>query len=328
MRSQLLSPGGRPVTYLRISVTDRCDMRCGYCMPPGLEFLPRDAYMSNEEITRVIAVAASMGVNKVRLTGGEPLVRSGIVDLVRQVAALPGIREVALSTNGSKLERYALPLAAAGLRRVNVSLDTLDPRQFTEITGGGRLSSTLAGLDAAEQAGLTPIKVNAVIIRGTNEAQVPELVAMGVRRGWQVRFIEYMPIGCAAGQWDERYIPAQEILDMVRERFPLEPLPMKPGDPARIFQVAGSKASVGVITPVSQHFCDSCNRMRLTADGKIRSCLLVEGEADLRGRMRAGCTDDEIAQILQTAAGLKPEWHGMAPGSYSKATHAMREIGG
>lgn len=328
MRSQLLSPGGRPVTYLRVSVTDRCDMRCGYCMPAGLEFLPHDAYMTNDEITRVIAVAASMGVSKVRLTGGEPLVRSGIVDLVRQVAALPGIREVALSTNASKLERYALPLAAAGLKRVNVSLDTLDARQFTEITGGGKLSNTLAGLDAAERAGLTPIKVNAVIIRGTNEDQVPELVAMGVRRGWQVRFIEYMPIGCASGQWQQRFISAQEILEMVRERFPLEPLAMKPGDPARIYRVVGSKASVGVITPVTQHFCDSCNRMRLTADGKVRSCLLVEGEADLKGRMRAGCLDNEIAEILQRAAGLKPEWHGMTPGRFSQATHAMREIGG
>ncbi|MFZ5815534.1 MAG: GTP 3',8-cyclase MoaA [Bacillota bacterium] len=329
MTQPLLSPGNRPITYLRISITDRCDMRCTYCMPAeGLEFLPHDAYMTNEEIVRVARVAATMGVAKIRLTGGEPLVRPGLVDLVREIAALPGIREVALSTNAHKLERYAQPLAAAGLKRVNISLDTLDAHRFAQITRGGSLVRVLAGIEAAEKAGLTPVKINAVVMKGLNDDQIVPLVAMGVRRNWQVRFIEYMPIGCAAGLWEQFFVPADEILGRVRESFPLEPMPMRHGDPARLYRVQGSTASVGVITPVTQHFCDSCNRMRLTADGKIRSCLLVQGEADLKGRMRAGCTDEEIASLLARAAALKPEWHGVTPGGFSDATLAMREIGG
>lgn len=329
MAEQLLSPGNRPIHYLRISVTDRCDMRCTYCMPAeGADFLPHDSYMSNEEITRVVAVAASMGVHKIRLTGGEPLVRAGIVDLVRMIAATPGIREVALSTNASKLARYALPLAAAGLRRVNISLDTLDAHRFREITRGASLTRTLDGIEAAEKAGLTPIKINAVVMRGINHDQVPELVSLGVKRGWQVRFIEYMPIGCAGGMWDQYFVPAAEILEMIRARFALQEVALRPGDPARLYKIVGSDANVGVITPVTQHFCDSCNRMRLTADGKIRSCLLVEGEADLKQLIRSGGSDAEIRSVLATAAALKPEWHGVTPGGFSQATHAMREIGG
>lgn len=329
MLEQLRSPGERPIHYLRVSVTDRCDMRCTYCMPAeGLDFLPRDAYMTNEEIVRVVAVAARMGVYKIRLTGGEPLVRPGLVDLVRSIAGTPGIREVALSTNASQLARYAQPLAEAGVSRVNISLDTLDPDHFKAITRGGDLAKTLAGIDAAEAAGLTPIKINAVVMRGMNDNQIVPLVAMGVQRGWQVRFIEYMPIGCSGNQWEERFFPAAETLATIARQFPLEEIPLKSGDPARLYRVMGSKASIGVITPVTQHFCDSCNRMRLTADGKIRSCLLVEGEADLKSRIRAGCSDKEIARTLAIAAALKPEWHGMVAGDFSTATHAMREIGG
>ena len=329
MLQPLVSPGNRPIHYLRISVTDRCDMRCLYCMPEeGAPFMPADSHLSNEEIVRVVRVAAQMGVRKVRLTGGEPLLRHGLVDLVREIHHSPGIEEVALSTNAARLDRYALPLRAAGLSRINASLDSLDARQFREITRGGSLSAALAGLDAAERAGLTPIKINAVVIRGLNEDQVPGLVAFGVQRGWQVRFIEYMPIGCASQVWDQRFVPASEILGAIRERFALEELPLRPGAPARIYRVAGTAATVGVITPVSQHFCDSCNRLRLTADGKVRSCLLEEGQADLRAMLRAGCTDEEIADVLAQAARLKPEWHGMTGGGVSSATHAMREIGG
>lgn len=329
MVQPLISPGNRPIHYLRVSVTDRCDMRCLYCMPAdGVPFMPYESYLSNDEIARVVRVSAKMGVKKVRLTGGEPLLRQGLVDLVREIARTPGIKEVALSTNASKLEKYALPLKAAGLSRINVSLDSLDARQFREITRGGSLARTLEGIAAAEQAGLTPIKINACVIRGMNHDQVPALVAMGVEKGWQVRFIEYMPIGCAGQTWDQRFVPAAEILAMVQERFPLEELPMRPGDPARLYRIPGTTATVGVITPVSQHFCESCNRMRLTADGKVRSCLLENGEADLRAMLRAGCTDQEIADVLLQAAALKPEWHGITAGTVSAATHVMREIGG
>ncbi len=329
MEERLLSPGNRPISYLRISVTDRCDMRCTYCMPAGgIPFSDHSEYLTNAEVVRLVAVAARLGVSKIRLTGGEPLIRPGIVDLVREIATVPGIHEVALSTNASKLARYALPLAAAGLRRVNISLDTLNARRFAEITRGGTLQRTLDGIEAAEKAGLTPIKINAVVMRGMNHDEVPDLVELGARRGWQIRFIEYMPIGCAVGQWDEHFVPAAEILAMIQERFALEPLPMRPGDPARLYRIAGTSTSVGVITPVTQHFCDSCNRMRLTADGRIRSCLLVDGEQDLKGMMRSGCSDQELARELQKVALSKPEWHGLTPGGYSAATEAMREIGG
>lgn len=329
MLPQLLSPGDRPIHYLRVSVTDRCDMRCMYCMPAeGFPFIPLEEHLSNEEIVRVVSVAARMGVDKVRLTGGEPLSRHLIVDLVRSIKAVPGIREIALSTNASRLERYAAPLKAAGISRVNVSLDTLDGRRFREITRGGSLQRTLAGIEAAEAAGLTPIKINAVVMKGLNDDQIIPLVEMSVKRRWQVRFIEYMPIGCAGDAWDHLFMPAAEILGQIEKHFALEEVQRRRGDPAKVYKLGGSGATVGVITPVSQHFCDSCNRMRLTADGKIRSCLLVEGEADLRGRMRAGCTDEEIAGILARAAALKPEWHGVTPGAVSAATQAMREIGG
>lgn len=325
----LMSPGNRTIKYLRISVTDRCDMRCLYCMPAeGAPFMPTESYLTNEEIVRTVAIAARMGVSKIRLTGGEPLLRPGIVDLVRETAKVPGIHEVALSTNATKLERYALPLRAAGLKRINASLDTLNPHQFREITRGGSLSRTMAGLNAAEEAGLTPIKINSVVIRGMNDDQVPDLVELGIRRNWQVRFIEYMPIGCAGGTWDEKYVPAAEILKIITDRFPLEEVGLRPGDPARVFRVMGSEATVGVITPVSQHFCDSCNRMRITADGKIRSCLLVKGEVDLKELMRSGASDEVIADLLAEAAALKPDWHRMTPGARSQATQAMREIGG
>lgn len=325
----LVSPGNRPIHYLRISVTDRCDMRCLYCMPAeGVPFMPTESYMTNDEIVRTVGVAARMGVRKIRLTGGEPLLRPGIVDLVRDIVKTPGITEVALSTNATKLERYALPLRAAGLQRINASLDTLNPHQFRSITRGGSLARTMAGLDAAEAAGLTPIKINAVVIRGLNDDQVPALVELGIRRNWQVRFIEYMPIGCAGGTWDEQYVSAAEILQIITSRFPLEELTMRPGDPARVYRVAGTGATVGVITPVSQHFCDSCNRMRITADGILRSCLLVKGEADLKALLRSGAPDEAIADLLAGTAALKPDWHGVTPGGHSRATMAMREIGG
>ncbi|HYG59062.1 MAG TPA: GTP 3',8-cyclase MoaA [Symbiobacteriaceae bacterium] len=325
----LVSPGNRPIHYLRISVTDRCDMRCLYCMPAGgMPFMPSDTYLTDDEIVRIVRIAADMGVHKIRLTGGEPLLRPGIVDLIQAVSSTQGIRDVALSTNASNLERYAERLARAGLKRINVSLDTLDARQFREITRGGSLARTLAGLDAAEKAGLTPIKINTVVIRGLNDKQIPAMLDMGLKRNWQVRFIEYMPIGSSRARWDDQYMPAEEILERLMQAYPLEELPMKDGAPARLYRIAGSEATVGVITPVSRHFCDTCNRLRVTADGIIRSCLLVKGEADLRTLMRAGGTDEDLAKLLAQAAALKPEWHGVGRGCRSEATDAMREIGG
>jgi GTP 3',8-cyclase len=329
MLKPLVSPGNRPIHYLRISVTDRCDMRCQYCMPEGdVPFLPRDLQLSSDEIARVAGVSARMGVTKIRLTGGEPLMRHDIVDLVRALARVPGIAEVVLTTNGSRLERYALPLAAAGLKRVNVSLDSLNRGQFQEITRGGSLARTLAGLEAADQAGLKPIKINTVVMKGINDDQIPALVQLGVSRNWQVRFIEYMPVSATFEAWDKHFMPAGAILEAISGRCALEELPLRSGDPARLYRVKGTETTVGVITPVSQHFCDSCNRIRLTADGHVRSCLLAPGDSDLRTLLRAGCSDEAIAEVLEAAVALKPEWHQIQPGMITMANHTMREIGG
>lgn len=328
MFQPLVSPGNRPIQYLRISITDRCDMRCLYCMPAtGAHFMPTESVLTDAEIIRLVGVAAQMGVYKIRLTGGEPLLRPGLVELVRAVAHTPGIREVALSTNAAKLDRYAEPLAQAGLKRINASLDTLDAHQFKEITRGGSLARTLEGLDAAACAGLTPVKINSVVMNGVNDNQIVPLLDMGLKKGWQVRFIEFMPLGRSA-KWDDRFIPAEEILQRIQQSYVLEELPMKDGAPARLYRIAGSEATVGVITPVSRHFCDTCNRLRITADGILRSCLLVKGEVDLRALIRSGATDQEIADLLAQAAALKPEWHGVGRGCRSEATEEMREIGG
>lgn len=325
----LTSSGDRRIRYMRVSVTDRCDMRCVYCMPAaGMEFIPRRHLLTDDEIVRVVSVAAALGIHKVRYTGGEPLVRPGVVGLVRRTVAVPGISEVALSTNAGRLADHAAGLADAGLRRVNISLDSLRPDRFAMVTRGGRLDRTLAGIAAAEAAGLTPIKVNCVVMRGLNDDEVPDLARMAAGRGWQVRFIEYMPVGWAADRWQEQYVPAGEILAALNAVSPLEPLPGRPGDPARLYRLGGTTATVGVITPVSQHFCDSCNRLRLTADGRIRSCLLQYGEVNIREMLRNGCTDSEIGAALQRAADMKPDWHGIVPGEISTVQGGMNEVGG
>jgi len=314
----------RAVRYLRLSVTDRCSFRCVYCMPEeGLAFVPRADLMTYEEMARLVSVFAGLGVTHVRLTGGEPLLRRDLPDLVRLIAAVPGVEDIALSTNGLALSELARPLAAAGLRRVNVSLDSLDPATFARLTRTRPeiLARVLAGIDAAAEAGLAPIKINAVVIRGDNDHELPDLVRFAAERGVVLRLIEYMPIGV-----DDRWGPGSFVsVDEMRARlvaggFSLEPYAppsdarVAGGGPARYARLVdiarGDVATeVGFISAVSDHFCATCNRVRLTARGTLQECLAFPGHLSLRDLMRAGASDSELARTLQDALFAKGPGH-------------------
>ncbi|HUV89463.1 MAG TPA: GTP 3',8-cyclase MoaA [Anaerolineae bacterium] len=323
----------RPISYLRISVTDRCNLRCVYCMPPeGVPWRPHGEILRYEEIEIIARAAAELGISKVRLTGGEPLVRPGIVDLVRLLARIPGIDDLAMTTNGLLLARDAATLAEAGLRRVNVSLDTLRPERFARITRGGRLEDVLAGIEAARQAGLEPIKVNTVVIRGMNDDEVVDLARKTMEAGWNVRFIELMPVGngvLADGGWQERVVTAQQVYQKIEAALgTLEPAKVSAGGgPARYYRLPGARGTLGFITPISEHFCYRCNRLRLTADGHLRPCLLSDQELDLRTPLRQGAEVEQVKALLLKGIESKPRQHHLGE-CRSAENRAMSEIGG
>lgn len=322
---------GRQITYLRISVTDRCNFRCVYCMPVGgVPWQSHAAIMHYEEIVEVVRVAASQGINEVRLTGGEPLVRKDLPELVRMINAVPGIQDISLTTNGILLDKMAGPLAQAGLKRVNISLDTLNPEKFTRITRGGSLVRFWDGLHAAEMAGLNPIKLNVVVMRGVNEDELVDLAYLSIDHGWQVRFIEIMPIrnqeswGPGFPSPESTYLPIQEMLRIL-EPFGLEPVEHAVGSgPAREYRLHGAAGTVGFISPLSEKFCDRCNRLRLTADGFLRPCLLKDIEIPILPALRAG---EPILPLIQKAVALKPSSHDLEEENYSTG-RCMRQIGG
>lgn len=309
----------RAVRYLRLSVTDRCSFKCVYCMPEaGLQFVPRAEVMTFEEMHRLVRVFASLGITHVRLTGGEPLLRRDLPEFVRLIASVPGIEDIALSTNGLALAELAAPLAEAGVQRVNVSLDSLVPETFARMTRTRpeTLGRVLAGLDAAARAGLQPVKLNAVVVRGENDHELPDLVRFAAARGFVLRFIEYMPIGV-----DDRWGPASFVpVSEMRERLAseLDVLPtatpiaaIKGGGPARYtrVRVAGRDVQVGFITAVSDHFCATCNRVRVTATGILQECLAFPGDLSLRDRMRNGCDDASLTDMLRAAMFAKGPGH-------------------
>ncbi len=319
---------GREIRDLRVSLTDKCNLRCVYCMPEAMQFKPTDELLSDEEILLVVRVAADLGVRKVRLTGGEPTVRSGLVELVGRIAAIDGIQDIAMTTNGVLLGRLAQPLADAGLRRVNVSLDTLDPEQFHRITRWGRLDEVLAGLDAAERAGLSPVKVNAVVVRGFNDGAAPDLARLTLDRGWDVRFIEMMPFGTVAGFQTSAYVPTAETMAAIETALgPLQPIDTSGYDPARTYRLDGARGALGFISSVSQPFCAQCGRLRLTAEGRLRLCLLRDDEVDLRTPIRAGVPYEDLRERFAAAAFRKPWGHDLA-GHVIPRERIMSQIGG
>ncbi len=322
---------GRVATDLRVSLTDRCNLRCSYCMPPeGLEWLPNDDVLTDDEVVRLIRIAVTLlGVREVRFTGGEPLVRRGLVDIVRRTSELRPRPETSITTNGLGLERTATALAEAGLDRVNVSLDTVRREDFAEITRRDRLDDVVAGLAAAAEAGLGPVKVNAVLLRGINDDQAPELLRWCIERGYELRFIEQMPLDAQHGWRRDTMVTADEIFSALEAEFLLKPAEEPRGSaPAEVFLVDGGPATVGVIASVTRPFCGSCDRVRLTADGQVRNCLFAREESDLRTALRAGASDEELAERWQRAMITKMPGHGIDDIEFLQPSRSMSAIGG
>ena len=307
---------GRSISYLRISLTDHCNLRCVYCMPEDMTFRPNAELMQDDELLLLVSLFASLGFHKYRLTGGEPTVRAHIVDLVRAIAHTPGVRSLTMTTNGILLSRLARPLAEAGLQRVNVSLDTLNPEKFRRLTRWGRLEDVWGGIQATEQAGLTPIKINAVIVRVYNEADVVDLSRLTLDHPWQVRFIEMMPFAGATELQTTQVVTAEEM----QQRIEMTLGSIQPANggeldgEARLYHLPGALGDIGFISSVTQPFCASCNRARLTSDGRLRLCLLREGEVDLLTPLRAGASLEDLRQMILDGIWYKPWGHGLAEG--------------
>ncbi len=320
----------RPITYLRISVTDKCNLRCVYCMPEnGLPWLQKSQILSYEEIARIVRAAASAGVRSIRLSGGEPLVRKNLARLVESIASTPGIEDVSLSTNGLLLEEQIDELVSAGLRRVNVSLDTLRPDRFESIARRPGLERVLAGIDAAIDRGLAPVKINCVVMRESNDDEIEDFAAFSLRRPVFVRFIEMMPVHENLDVQRQAYVSADEILERLARNGVLRPCDGPGGNgPARYFAFEGAAGAVGVISPLSHDYCERCNRVRLTADGRLRLCLFGDHEIDLRTPLREGATTEGIAQLLRAAMLIKPERHHLRLGEAASRMRAFSEIGG
>lgn len=333
----LVDSFGRTVTDLRISVTDRCNFRCGYCMPPeGLQWLPRSELLSFEEIERVARVCVErFAISSIRLTGGEPTIRADLAVLVERLAALstPGPSgrstpvELAMTTNGTTLVKLAGPLKEAGLARINVSLDSLRPERFAAMTGRDQLDKVLAGIDAALAAGFAPLKVNAVVIRGMNDDEVVELATFGRQRGVQLRFIEFMPLDAGQGWRQDLVVPASDILAAIKAVYPLEAADHGP-EPAQRYRYLDGAGEIGVIPSVTQPFCESCDRIRVTAEGQLRTCLFALDEHDLRARLRSGESDEQIAAALEGAVAKKWSGHRIGRVEFIRPSRSMSQIGG
>ncbi len=321
---------GREINYLRISITDRCNLRCIYCMPvDGMTFEPGPELLTPQEIEKVAGAAADAGFRKIRLTGGEPTLRRDVVEIVERLACVAGIRELVMTTNGLRLPWIAEPLARAGLKRVNLHLDTLNETRLTKVMRFNSLDKVWAGIEAAERAELVPIKLNIVVTRGYNDADALDLARLTIERDWHVRFIELMPLGGPAEIAFDHYVSTQESMDRIEAGLgPLSPL--NNGDmvgEARLYRLAGARGTVGFISPVSNPYCNSCNRMRLTADGRIRLCLLSETELDFRSTLRGGGSHEDLVELFRRAVSAKPVGHQLQEGVHPQ-NRTMSQIGG
>ena len=316
----------RRIDYLRISITDRCNLRCIYCMPAeGVKNLPHSEVLRYEEIATVAQAAASIGINKLRLTGGEPLVRLGLSDLIRMLSKIKGIDDIALTTNGILLKRFASELKEAGLKRVNISLDSLKKDRYQHITRTGQIKDALEGIEFAKEIGLNPVKINMVVIKGTNDDEVTDFARLSIEKGWHVRFIEPMPF---VDNTTFSFVPIGEIIERLKVLGTLEPYPSGNGNgPAKYYKFAGASGTIGFISPLSECFCSSCNRLRLTVDGMLRPCLMSDHELDLKPALRNGGTLDDIKLSLLHAIEAKPERHKLVEGQSQKG-RAMCQLGG
>ncbi|GAB4354310.1 MAG: GTP 3',8-cyclase MoaA [Gammaproteobacteria bacterium] len=330
-RRQLIDPFGRRISYLRVSVTDRCNYRCFYCMPPeGVEWRQQRDLLTHEEMARLIRLFAELGVENVRLTGGEPLVRRNLIALIRLIGEIPGIRDLSMSTNAHLLERFAEEMREAGVSRVNISLDSLKPEVFREITRGGDLATVIRGIDAALAVGMRPVKLNMVVMKGLNDGEIEAMVDFAVARGADLRFIETMPVGAAGSEGVDYYYPAEKILERIQTHYGGELNPTgttRGAGPARYYQVGDGPVRIGVITAMSRHFCETCNRVRLTAKGDLVFCLGKDDFVPLRDLVRGGHSDEALKAALLDAIARKPMKHdfleaGQAP------RHDMTSLGG
>ena len=326
--SYLVDRFGRSMRYLRVSLTDRCNFRCTYCRPNNDEVKSHDDLLTFEELYRVVRIMAGLGIDKVRLTGGEPLVRKGADHLVRMLSGIEGIKDLAMTTNAVLLVKYAKRLAEAGLNRLNISLDSLDAKRFERLTSGGDLSAVLRGIEAASAEGIRPIKLNTVLMRGFNDDELPALIDYASLNGYTIRFIEFMPVTDGL-DWESSYISVDEVLAMpgIIERVDTSAAPMASGSASFYLPLRSGGGEVGFIPPMSNKFCDNCNRLRITADGRIRACLPSDSDVDLRDALRSGALDAELISLIQKVVSLKPE-----TGDYShegaERKRSMVEIGG
>lgn len=323
----------RDINYLRVSVTDRCNLRCTYCMPKkGVSLLGHDDILSYEELLRIIAVAARQGITKVRITGGEPLVRRGVVAFIAALQAIPGLADISLTTNGILLEDCAAPLFAAGIRRINVSLDSLDAEKYARITRGGDLQAVLRGIRKAREVGFSPIKINIVAIRGVNDDEIAAFARLTLENAYQIRFIELMPLGEAGDENSGRFISNTAVRERIETLGALAPVAdarQKSAGPAQLFRLPDGVGEIGFISPVSRHFCATCNRLRLTADGHLRACLLADDEVDLKPLLRSGA-DGEIGRAIAGVIARKPRQHQIScdEQQIKKCVKEMQSIGG
>jgi cyclic pyranopterin phosphate synthase len=336
--TRLMDSCYRPINYLRISVTDRCNLRCVYCMPAeGIHLLPKDELLTYEEIFTIAAAASELGINKIRLTGGEPLVRANLAELVARLAKINTIEDISLTTNGILLKNYAAELRQAGLKRVNISLDTRDKAKFARITRLDRLNEVLQGVEAAKKAGLDPVKINVVAMRGVNDDEILDFARLTMNDGWHVRFIELMPFidACSAGYAEKKedclqaqFIPISEIKERLNVLGKMEPVKSIIGNgPAKYFHFPGATGTIGFISPVSKHFCEECNRLRLTADGKLRLCLFSDDEIDLRPMLRTDASKEKVRTAIMEAVKNKPSQHHLAQGAVPRKRF-MSQVGG
>jgi len=324
----------RNINYLRISITDRCNLRCRYCMPKeGVSAVGHEDVLKYEEILRIVRVAVHLGITKVRITGGEPLVRRGVVDFITSLAEISSLTDISLTTNGILLAPFALPLFAAGIKRINISLDSLNEVKYSHITRGGELKAVLRGIEAVHQAGYSPIKINTVVIKGVNDDEILDFARLTLEKPFQIRFIELMPMGQAGLGSEDQYISNDLILERIDRIYPLEPSGDKKNNtdgPARMYRIAGGQGEIGFISPLSHHFCESCNRLRLTADGHLRACLLQEKDVALRNALRNGCNNEELQFLVSSLIAIKPGQHEIRcdESHVKKCAKEMSAIGG